>query len=332
MISRVAESCFWLQRYMERADNTARIIGVSLAHLLDASPNDPETWRPILIAAGEAPRFREQYGQAGELDGELVQRYLTWDEDNLASIFSSVHAARENARTIRESISQETWECLNLLWLWLEDPASSRLYRRERSEFYGELLRRIQTFRGTVPDTMLHEEPLDFMRLGVQLERAGMIARILDVRHHMLVGAGEDEGSPVDFARLHGILRSCGGIEAFLKRGRSFSGTELASFVVRDRAFPRSILHCLERAANALDRILEPDAREVASLPSRRSPALVASARKYLTELERDELRGTRVHGVLTQVVERVAAICDAVHTDFFAPDETPVANSEVRQ
>ncbi|QDU66138.1 hypothetical protein Pla86_12040 [Planctomycetes bacterium Pla86] len=319
-------------RYLERADNTAGAIGVNLSHVLDSGGGVAESWEPVLVVTGEMPRFRERFGEGAASDGELVQRYLTWDEENPASIISSIRAARDNARTIRETISREMWESVNLIWLWLQGPGSKRSYDVDRSDFFEALERSIQGFRGTAPDTMLHEEPLDFMRLGMQLERAGMTSRILDVRYHMEAVADADESTVVDFGPWHAILRSCSGIEAFLKRGRSFSGKNIATFLVGDPAFPRSILHCIERAEHALSRILAEEVGSTVLMPQRNTPRMLGQLRAMVSSLEVADMREGELHEALTRVIDSLAEVCNAVHVEFFDFDEASLSAPESPQ
>jgi len=320
LICRVAESCFWLHRYMERIDNTARLAHVNLDLLLDA-PFDPlDSWRPLLIVMGEEPRFVELHGEEASRDEELVQEYLVWDRANPASVASSALWARENARTIRESISREAWECVNELWLWLDGGPGRRLYRRDPAEFYERLKETALLFRGTSADTMLHDQPMDFMRLGLHLERAGQTARILDVRHHTL---GRNRPAPENTAvrvpLLFAILRTCGAIEPFFKRGRSFEGFEVAEFLIRDAAFPRGVLHCLNRAANCLERIRRASPEAPASIGAE-SARRLDSLRRSIETLELVRGDTGPVHAELTRIIDETSAVCDWIHREFFEP------------
>lgn len=318
MICRVAESCFWLHRYMERVDNTARLAHVNLDLLLDAHFDPLDSWRPLLIVMGEEPRFLEAHGEEATRDEELVQEFLVWDRGNPTSILSSAFWARENARTIRESISREAWECVNELWLWL-GRAGRRLYRRDVAAFYGRLKETALLFRGTSADTMPYDQPMDFMRLGLHLERAGQTARILDVRHHTL---GPDqpapEGDAVRVPLLFAILRTCGAIEPFFKRGRSLEGTEVAEFLIRDAAFPRAVLHCLNRAASCVERIRRAGGAD--SGIGADTAARLAALRESLVALDLDALDTAAVHAELTRIIDATAGACEAVHRDFFEP------------
>lgn len=319
MISRVAESCCWLHRYMERTDNTARMAGVNLSFLLDGGLALPEGWRPLVVVAGEEARFTELHGAAGFEDDELVQRHLIWEERSPVSIISSVHWARENARTIRETISREMWESVNSLWLWLNGKSAQRLYERDRTEFYAEIERVTMEFRGFTADSMLLEEPVDFMRLGVYLERAGMTARILDVRHHVLVDQDIARGTVHDFALLSAILRSCGAVEGFFKRGRSLTGREVVAFLSSEPAHPRSILHALNRSQSALASIRQ----HVSERPSPAAERLSAIERR-VREFDARTQSPDEVHAFLTFVIDSLALVFDSIHAEFFDPPIEP--------
>src|SRR5215211_771757 len=174
MISRVAEHCYWMSRYLERAENTARILEVNQTLLLDFQVPLEQQWQPLLIICGI-----HDFKGAG--DAESVQEYMTWDADNLCSIASSVRAARENARIVRETISAEMWERVNAAYLWFQSAKARTLYDQNRHEFYSQIKRGNQTFTGVADGTMAHDEAWEFLQLGKYLERASQTARVLDV-------------------------------------------------------------------------------------------------------------------------------------------------------
>ncbi len=317
MISRVAESCFWLQRHLERVDSTARLLEVNLSFVLDVPIPVLEAWRPLVIVAGEEPRFRELLGEGALEDGEAVQEYLTWDQRNPVSILSAAYWARQNARTIRETISLEMWKSLNSFWLWLTDGSGRRLYRSERSEFYRRLKEMSQLFRGICHDTMLHEDPFDFMRLGMLLERAGQTARLLDVKHHKLgPSAPVARETAVEFAHWQATLRSCSAIEPFLKKGRSVAGVEAVDFLLFETTLPRSVRHCIDRAWNFLRRIRPPAAPGV----PHESSTLLKALLDHVRGTSIMEVMHTGIHEELTYLIESIGGVCLAVHRDFFDP------------
>src|ERR1700709_1730721 len=175
MISRVAEHCFWLARYLERAENTARVLDVNQTLLLDFFVPVDHQWKPLLIIIGI-------HDYKGAAHSEEVQRYMTWGADNPCSIITSITAARENARIIREVVSHEYWERINYFYLWLQGDASRTLYDRDRNEFCGQVRRINQLLFGIGDGTMSHGEPWEFFLIGKYLERSCQTARILDVK------------------------------------------------------------------------------------------------------------------------------------------------------
>jgi len=315
MISRVAESCFWLFRHMERVDSTARLLRVHGGMVLDASLPPERTWRPLLIVLGEEERFVERFGVRATGDGEIVQEYLTWDRENPVALLSSVWWARENARTIRETISLEMWNGLNGLWLWLKDGRGRRLYNREAAAFYEEVGQRCHQFHGACQNTMLHEEPFDFMRLGLNLERAGQVARILDLKHHAIGPTDVGLETAAESAEWIAILRSCLAYEPFFKKSAApLSGPAVAQFLLLEPAFPGSVLHGVTRAWNFLRRIRPAEVPEVGAASWERLRTLLAT----VEGIRMEEVLRNGIHDVLTGIVDGVAEVCLAVQEDYF--------------
>jgi uncharacterized alpha-E superfamily protein len=317
MISRVAESCFWLNRHVERVEVLARMLDVNLTFQLDVSIPDAERWRPLVVVTGQEAHFLDTHGADAAEDPEVVQDYLTWSEDNPTSLFSSLRAARENARTIRETISLEMWETLNDLWVFLRQREARRLYQRDRHVFYRRLRDQCLLYHGVTQATILHEDPLHFMRLGTALERAGQTARVLDVKHHSIGPTlpSEAEETVGEAAHWLATLRFCSGVEPFLKRQDNvLCGRTVAAFLLFDRTFPRSVRHNLDRMANFLSLLCAPP-NEGIGVRSRR---LVAEARKQLEERDIDVVLAEGLHEAATYLVDATAEIGSCVDEEFF--------------
>jgi uncharacterized alpha-E superfamily protein len=318
MISRVAESCFWLNRHVERVEVLSRMLGVNLQFQLDVELEDAERWRPLVVVTGQEADFLKRTAAERADDPERVQDYLTWSEENPSSLLSSLHAARDNARTIRETISLEMWETLNDLWVWMGERAARRLYQNDRQAFYARLRNQCLLFHGVAQATMLHEDPFEFMRLGTALERVGQTARILDIKHHSVGPTrSEEQESPAEVAQWLAILRFCSGIEPFLKRRTaSPSGQSVAQFMLFDRAFARSVLHNVDRTANFLRLVRPPGPSAIGE----RSQVLLSKMRHQLSSMTIDTVLTEGLHEVLTWIVESTAELSDAIHADFFDP------------
>ncbi|MBM4067372.1 MAG: alpha-E domain-containing protein [Planctomycetes bacterium] len=311
MISRVAEHCFWMSRYLERAENTARILEVNQTLLLDFDVPTEQQWKPLLIISG----IHDLPGD----DAEAVQHYMTWEEKNASSIVSSLASARENARVMREVISADMWERLNYYHLWLSSPAAQNLYNRDRAEFYNQIKRINQLFHGLTDGTMSHGEPWEFIQLGKFLERASLTARILDVKYHILLPTPQHLGTPVDNAHWMAILNSCSAYEPYHKqRSLAEPETSVPDFLIYDPHFPRSVRHCLiecQEAAHAISgRQLSRPGNDV----EHQLQDLVGWL--YLVQIE-DFIRAG-LHEGLTSVVDRIHDIGDAIHRTYFEVDK----------
>ena len=319
MISRVAESCFWLNRYVERVEVLARILGVNAAFQLDSGLDDEACWRPIVIVVGQEKDYLERVAPtlADGSEAEIVQDYLTWDDDNPSSLRSSLRLARENARTIRETISLEMWETLNDLWVWLGEREAWKLYQKDRAEFYLRLRNQCLLYHGVARNTMLHEDPFEFMRLGTALERMGQVARVLDIKHHGVAEAHHVEESAEEIAQWLAILRFCSGVEPFLKRHNAApSGRAVAEFMLFDPAFARSVRHNVDQLCELLG-LLAIDADEGVGV---RALSLAHEIRRGLERATMDSVLEQGLHEVLTQLVEQSAELSDAIYRDFLDP------------
>src|SRR4029079_10833167 len=192
VISRVADHCFWVGRYIERAESTARLLQVTRALAFDAELPPLHCWRPLMIVSGQFPEFSGHFGADAAGNGDIVQRYMTWATENPVSIRNSIRAARESARSIREVLGHEIWQATNELYLRFAGEEAAASYVHDRDEVYRNVRRSTQLCLGLVRSTMLHDDPMDFLWLGVLLERIGQTARTLDMHHHIR-GAAEGQ-------------------------------------------------------------------------------------------------------------------------------------------
>ncbi|MEX2583708.1 MAG: alpha-E domain-containing protein [Gemmatimonadota bacterium] len=316
MIARVAESCFWLHRHVERVDNAARLMGVNFAFVLDVPGQEIERWRPLLVVAGTEDDFLERFGAEHVEDGARVQEFLIWDEQNPVSAWNSLWWARENARTIRETLSLEAWAAINRFYLWMRSAEARAQYEAEPAAFYERMREQCQFFHGVCGDTLLHEDPFEFMRLGMFLERAAQTARILDTKYHAVGPTSEEGETTVELAEWIAILRSCSAYEPFFKRtDGSLTGPAVAKFLLLDTAFPRSVMHCLLRAWNFLELIggERPEGR------GRRSAELLVNLLARLQSRSIEQILATGLHDELTTLIDELAVVCATVQDDYFS-------------
>jgi uncharacterized alpha-E superfamily protein len=317
MISRVADHCFWLGRYLERAESTARLLQVTSGLALDTELTAEQCWTPIIITAGEEARFPELCGVEAVGQGEAVQRYLTFDARVGVSLVRSVGAARENARSIREVISLEAWETLNALYVFLQSAEARAEYADERDAFYRRIRREVQLCSSLLRASMLHDHPLHFVWLGIQLERVGQTARILDVHHHAFLHSGpaREEAQVVQVSLWLSLLKACYGFEAFMKSHRgAVTASAVASFLIFEPRFPRSVRHGL-REALSMTELLWPPRVERGSL---RLEKCLNALDGWLSERHQTNgLDAEAVHELLTHVVDETHTLCDLVQQEL---------------
>jgi uncharacterized alpha-E superfamily protein len=243
-------------------------------------------------------------------DGELIERFMTWDEDNSASIKSSVIGARWNARQIREVISIEAWESINELHLWIGNEGAASEWRDQRWGFYRHVRQMTQLCLGLLRSTMLHDEPLDFVWLGVLLERVSQTARILDVHHHAFTRL-PGRHVVVETSLWLSLLRALGGYEPFMKRFQGRVSPEaVASFLVGEVRFPRSIAYCIHSAYDRLCAIRPPAERD---LPGGQTLERLRVLDTWVAARRSEPVGADSVHELLTHVVDETHAICESL-------------------
>ena len=252
MLSRVANSIYWMCRYIERAENVARFISVNLNLLLDMPSETSRHWEPLVLITGDQELFEKNYPDYTQ---EAVIRFLTFDRRYANSILSCLAAARENARSIREIISSEMWEHLNTFYLELNDATSQATALQEPHRFYKIIQMRSHLFTGLMDSTMSHGEAWNFARIGMMMERADKTSRILDVKYFMLLPQADLVNTSIDNIQWTAVLKSASAFEMYRKEHHLITPRMVASFLIFDSSFPRSIRHCIAKARICLQRI-----------------------------------------------------------------------------
>ena len=251
MLSRVAESLYWTARYVERAEDVTRLLDVNFHALLDAQVEDRgQTWLQIVQLLGDEERYREHYDEATAVN---VSDWVLWHDGNPNAVANCITLARENARSVREQISGEMWEAINKLFLLVRG-ANRRAVSRGPHAFFEELRNGAHLFQGSADATMTHGDPYEFIRLGLQLERAAKTVRIVASRYPIAVALDDDD--PARARQLIALLKSCSAFEAYVKRhGTRFEPIAIAEELIRSADFPRAVRYCLASSLDAVSRI-----------------------------------------------------------------------------
>lgn len=251
MLSRVADSLYWMSRNVERAENNTRLIDVKWISMLenfDPERKDGQNWEEIIQINGYQDLYRENYMEGGS--GSAID-FLAFSDFNPNSILNCIHISRENARAIREIIPQELWELINSFYWDIKQTSDTVLKKENIADFFDRVKDQSLRFQGMIEATMPRDEAYLFIRMGKLLERAEKTARILDVYYHKSPGAQYNQ-EIIDYHHWWAVLQSVSGHEAFLKKYRPFiRGEKVVSFLISDTSFPRSIGFCINKVMEA---------------------------------------------------------------------------------
>jgi len=314
MLSRVADSIYWLTRYVERAENVARFVEVNLNLLLD-SPTGTTQWDPIVSTTGDLPLFRDRYG---ETTAENVIRFLTFDANYPNSILSCLRSARENARSVRDVISSEMWQQVNSFYLMVTEVAQSRSLSDLTTilKFFEEVKLQSHLFAGVMDATMTHNEGWHFGQIGRLIERADKTARILDVKYYILLPSPNDVGSTLDELQWMALLKSASAYEMYRKQGaHRISPMAVAEFLILDREFPRSVRSCIMVAERSLHHITGTPIGNW-RIPVERSLGKLRSDLDYITI---EEIIHQGLHEFLDDLQSRMNEVGETIFTTFFS-------------
>ncbi len=311
MLSRVANSIYWMSRYMERAENVARFIGVNLNLSLDMPEDFGEQWGPLINISGDREQFSARYGEPTR---DNVLHFLTFDRENPNSILSCVRNARESARSVREIISSEMWEQANHFYLMVKDAETNQSALNNPHDFYTSIKMASHLFDGITEATMSHGEAWHFLQVGELLERADKTSRILDVKYFILLPDEKAIGVTVDNIQWSALLKSASALEMYRKHSKQIDPAKVANFLLLNRNFPRSVLSCLSRANESLHAISGGPLDTFSNKAEQRLGRLLAE----LNYTQIDEVIQGGLHEFLDQLQTRLNHVDDAVFETFF--------------
>ena len=316
MLSRTADHLFWMSRYTERAENTARMLDVNYqTSLLPQSAAVARVgWQGLLSISELLSTYNAKYGDIVQRD---VMEFMVKDEENPSSIISCLRAARENARAVRGSLTTEAWETQNQTWLEARRMLRDGEFERDPAQFFDWVKFRSHLSRGVTLGTMLQDEAFNFLRLGTFLERADNTARLVDVKFHAVesdfFGTASEKDQEYDFYHWSSILRSVSGFEIYRKVYRDVIKPErVADLLILRAALPRSLHASLVEVVSNLAQVSNDQSAET----QRRAGKLLAD----LQYARIDEILATGLHAFLTQFLDRVNELGMRISRDFLIP------------
>jgi len=311
MLSRVASNLYWMSRYVERAENTARVLDVAWRmSLLVKEPKlqDQEWFAPLNITGTLFPFS----GRHNLVCAREVLHFMALDPDNPSSIYACARHARENARAVRGSITSEMWEVLNSTWLEMQQMDEDKMEQRGVSAFFDWVKERSHLFRGVTFGTMHRDDAYDFARMGTHMERADSTARILDVKYHILLPSVKDVGGAVDYYQWSAVLRSVSAFETYRKVYRDvITPLKLAELLILRDDIPRSLRFCLRQVHETLGHVQNAQSGETL-----RRAGQVLSALQYGRI---SEIFAGGLHEYLTEFLDSSQALSSHIQRSFFS-------------
>jgi len=313
MLSRTADHLFWMSRYIERAENLARLLDVTwqLSLVPQSVEAENQNWRAVILLNSLEESFFAKYEEA---TASNVLQFMICDTDNPSSIHSCLRMCRENAHAVRGTITSDMWETLNATWLELGPHCFAPGVTSGPGEFFEWVKLRSSLVRGATQGTMLQDEAFNFIRLGTVLERADNTARLLDVKYHVLQPGHEE--STTDFYQWGALLRSVSAFEVYRKTYRAvISPARVADLLILHPSMPRSLLFCLRGVVKSLELVANRQSGET----QRRAGQLYSELRYGRIE----DILSRGLHVFLTDFMDRVEALGMAIQHDFLDTSQT---------
>jgi uncharacterized alpha-E superfamily protein len=313
MLSRTADHLFWMARYTERAENTARMLDVRLQYSLmpQSAFADQQGWRTMLGVSELQGQFDAKHKTVGQRE---VIDFMVRDPDNPSSIASCLRAARENARAVRGTLTTEVWEVVNTTWLALQQHLKTRMFENNPGQFLEWVKYRSHMSRGVTLGTMFQDEAFNFIRLGTFLERADNTARILDVKFRFFASDTFEDGAQGEFYYLAALLRSVSAFETYRKAYRdAITPTRVAELLILQSNMPRSLVACMCAVVANLQEVRNELSHDTEALADRMHTELQSARIEDI--LEREGL-----HQFLTRFLASIAELGNGIGRDFLLP------------
>lgn len=306
LLSRVAETLYWMGRYVERAEDTARMVLTHTNLVLDLPRQMRLGWEHLLTITGSGEQF---YGRFDRPTEERVVRFLVGDPKNPSSVLSSLYSARENLRTTRAVIPRAAWEALDEVYRFAQAQVPSGVTRRGRYDYLRRIIEHTQLLVGLLDGTMSHDRAYDFLCMGQALERADMMTRLMDVQVSGLWLAGSEDTEAFEDIQWMGVLRSVSAYQMYRRHVQvPVTGSQVLAFLLQDREFPRSVAHCLQR----LEACLRGDRRSEAAV------RVLERARLMASEANTPKLASEGLHDFLDSMQIVLAAVHDELTETYF--------------
>jgi len=311
MLSRVAETIYWMHRYRERAENTGRLLEVNLHLSIDSPIEVGNQWEPMVQTTNGQELFNAKYTKSTR---DNVIRFLTFDLENPNSILSCLKKARENARSIRETIATEIWDEINTAYLFCQKASETKKNADTSYSLFNRIKRQCQLITAVADTCMSHDEAWHFGRMGNLIERADMTTRMLDVKYFMLLESPTDIGSPFDNIQWVALLKSASAMQMYRKEWHLVKPHRIVDFLILHKTFPRAVFSCLDRLEQSLAIVSASETEKTDRHPHALSQAFL----KALAQLNGESIVAQGLHEFIEKLQEQLDDIDRAIFQHYF--------------
>jgi len=311
MLGRVANTIYWMNRYLERAENYARFMDVNYNLSLELSPDQEQQWQPLVVITGDW----ELYQSLNEgVEKNKVIYFLAFDINNPNSIYNCISNARENARAIRTEITKEVWEQINALYYLVKEGVEKKSHTdASLRAFFKDIKTGCQLVYGMYDGTISRNEGWYFGKLGQLVERADKTSRVLDAKYHLLLDSSSLVGSSRDLIQWAALLKSVSAYDMYRKKYGKLTPSSIAEFLILDTEFPRSILACLIGAEQSLATLTGSSVGF-----SNKAQKQLGALKSQLEYIDINDIIEIGMHEYLDEIQRKLNKISSAIYNSFF--------------
>ena len=317
MISRVANSIYWLNRYVERAENYARFMDVNFNLSLELPPDVPEQWLPLIESSDDIELFNSLYKSPSKFN---VIRFLGFDQNNPSSVYNCIMKARENARTVRPEITKEVWEQINAMYFFVQEAYRKRDWQKEDPrEFFNQIKRGCHLLYGIIDATISRNEVWHFGNIGRLMERADKTSRMLDVKYNIILPSNTLVDSTFDIIQWAALLKSVSAYDAYRRNHGNLNSVFIIEFLIFNELFPRSIMRCVSQAELSLHLISGNNSGRYSNNAER----LAGMIRSGLEMTNVNEVIQKGLHEFLDDIQIKLNDVSDEIFNMFFSKNSS---------
>jgi len=314
MLSRIADTMYWMNRYIERAENYARFMDVNFNLSLESAPDAVQQWKPLVMITGDWGLYESLHEN---VEKEKVIYFLGFDPENPNSVFSSICNARENARAIRPELTKEVWEQINSLYYFVKEALEQKRWKENDPRLFFKTVKEgCQLLYGIFAISISRNDSWHFGKIGQLIERADKTSRVLDVKYHILLATTQEVGSPFDLAQWAALLKSVSAYDMYRKKYGKLTPLKISEFLILDTVFPRSINFCLIQAEKSLNAITGNEGGFTCSAEKQ-----LGKLRSQLEFADINDIFEGGLHEYVDAFQKKLNAVSTAVYDSFFASE-----------